>query len=150
VSVGERGSGKPCHRRYMQVTCFTGTKVQILTLEKLGLAACADASSTPTDTELQEWNVTNQTGTYADVCWRVLTYAGVCWRMLAYAGVCWRVLAYAGVCWRMLVCANVTNQTGAGGTEGLLVSTHRGWCLTVLMSCEASRREWAGDCSGMR
>ena len=46
-----------------QFTCFTRTKVHILTQKTL----------------------VSQTA--AGVCWRMLAYAGVCWRMLAYADV---------------------------------------------------------------
>jgi hypothetical protein len=84
-----------------QFTCFTGTKVQILTQLRLGPQPLHAA-----------WRML----TCAHACSRMLTHAHVClccrldhaqldecWRMLTYADVCWRMLTYADVCWRMLM-----------------------------------------------
>jgi nicotinamidase-related amidase len=57
-----------------QFTCFTGTKVQILT----HLASTREGS---------KWSASKRMLTYADVCRRTLTYADVCC-MLRYADVC--------------------------------------------------------------
>jgi hypothetical protein len=93
-------------------TCFTSTKVQILTWMEAGhpqvLCHCGDVC----------WRMLTYADVcwHADVCWRMLTYADVCW----HADVCWRVLTYADVCWRMLTYADVC---GGGRTSASSLSS---------------------------
>jgi hypothetical protein len=58
-----------------QCTCFTGTKVRILTQQALNGGMAGRGA-----------NSRRRMLAYADVCWRTITYADVCWRMLTYAG----------------------------------------------------------------
>jgi hypothetical protein len=67
-------------RFWYNSTCFTGTKVQIMTQQE---RRC--------NRRMQCFRFL-ETVAYADVCSRMLTYAHVCSRMLTYAHVCSRMM----------------------------------------------------------
>ncbi len=102
-----------------QFTCFTSTKVQLLT-----------------PSALQEQCQHTYTGgcsrmrTYAHVCSRMLTYAHVCSSMLTYAHVCSRMLTYAHVCARMLTYAHVCSR---------MLTYAMVWCVCAMYAGVCSR-----------
>ena len=100
LSSAERARGGARAASGAQFTCFTGTKVQILTQNVLRV---------PLQRHTQRHTAGKRKGGVRTVgCWArhtgpagMLTYAHVCSRMLTFAHVCSRMLARMAGCWAL-------------------------------------------------